>query len=107
MPGWGRCVEVASNDDIDSVHRLVTAPGRDRRAVVFCWQTKSKRRALVDALEATGLVLRPFDDTDRAASSFHPSFREFLLMVPGLPYILVMRLRGRKTQMYEVTRRGS
>jgi hypothetical protein len=100
---WGRCVTVTSVDDIDSVHRLIAAPGRDRRAVVFEWQTNAQRRTLVHALEAAGLGLRPFDAADRAVSSFRPTHVERLLMVPGLPYVLFMRLRGRTTRMYEVT----
>jgi hypothetical protein len=102
---WGRCVNVTSADDIDDVHRLIAAPGSDRRAVVFEWQTNTQRTTLIDALEASGLALRPFDDTDRAISSFRPTGVERLLTIPGLPYVLIMRLRGRTTRMYEVTKR--
>jgi hypothetical protein len=102
---WGRCVNVTSADDIDAVHRLIAAPGSDRRAVVFERQTNTQRTTLIDALEAPGLALRPFDDTDLAKSSFRPTGVERLLIVPGLPYLLIMRLRGRTTRMYEVTRR--
>ena len=41
---WGRCVSVTSADDIDAVHRLIAAPGSDRRAAVFEWQTNTRRR---------------------------------------------------------------
>jgi hypothetical protein len=101
---WGRCVKVDSVDDIDAVYRLMAAPGSDRRAVVFEWQTRTRRETLIDALEAARLALRPFDDTDNAVSSFRLTGTEWLLMVPGLPYVLIMRLRGRTTRMYEVTR---
>lgn len=101
---WGRCVTVASADDIDSVHRLVAAPGSDRRAVVFEWQTTTQRKTLVQAFEAAGLTLRPFDAEDLAVSSFRPTGIERLLIIPGLSHVLVMRLRGRTTRMYEVTR---
>ena len=100
---WGRCVKVASVDDIQTVHRLMAASGSDRRAVLFGWQTATRRQTLIDALEDAGLTLRPFDDTDNAVSSFRPTGTEWLLMVPGLPYVLLMRLRGRTTRMYEVT----
>lgn len=110
---WGRCVNVTSVDDIDAVRRLVTARGRDRRAVVFEWLTNTQRQALVDALQAAGFALRPFDETDRAMVSSRPTGIERLLMVPALPYVLVMRLldvlvmrlRGRTTRMYEVSQR--
>ena len=101
---WGRCTKVDSVDDIDTVHRLLAVPGSDRRAVIFEWQTTTRRQTLIDALKASGLTLRPFDDTDNAVSSFRPTGTEWLLMIPGLPYVLIMRLRGRTTRMYEVTR---
>jgi hypothetical protein len=100
---WGRCVKIASVDDIGAVRLLVDAPGSDRRAVVFEWQTNTERQALIDELGAEGLALRSFDDADRAASSFRLAGIERLLMLPGLPYVLIMRLRGRMTGMYEVT----
>lgn len=100
---WGRCIKVDSVDDIDTVHRLLAAPGSDRRAVIFEWQTTTHRQTLIDALEAAGLALRPFDDTDHTVSSWRPTSTEWLLMLPGLPYVLIMRLRGRTTRMYEVT----
>lgn len=101
---WGRCVKVASADDIDDVHRLVAAPGDDRRAVFFEWLTKAQRHMLIDAIEATGLDLRPFDDSDRAASTVRVSGTERTLMAAALPYVLMMRVRRRTSQMYEVTR---
>jgi hypothetical protein len=104
VPNWGRCVKVDSVDDVDAVHRLIAASGSDRRAVIFEWQTTTRRQTLIDALETAGLELRPFDDIDHAASSFRPTGTEWLLMVPGLPYVVIMRLRGRTTRMYEVTR---
>ena len=101
---WGRCVKVESPDDIDAVHRLVDAPGDDRRAVVFEWLNRSRREALIAAIQATGLALRPFDDSDMAvAVAGRPSGAGRLLAVPGLPYLIFMRVRGRSTQMYEVT----
>lgn len=99
---WGRCVKIASVDDIGAVRLLVDAPGSDRRAVVFEWQTNTERQALIDELGAAGFALRPFDDADRGASSFRLAGIERLLMLPGLPYVLVMRLRGRSTRMYEI-----
>ncbi len=101
---WGRCVRVDSVDDIKTVHRLLAAPGSDRRAVSFEWQTTTRRQTLIEALEAAGLTLRPFDDTDKAVSSFRPTGTELLRMIPGLPYVLIMRLRGRTIRMYEVTK---
>jgi hypothetical protein len=100
---WGRCVKVESADDIKTVHRLMAASGSDRCAVVFEWQTATRRQTLIGALEDTGLTLRPFDDTDNAVSSFRPTGTEWLLMLPGLPHVLIMRIRGRTTRMYEVT----
>ena len=101
---WGRCVKVDSVDDISAVHRLVAAPGGDRRAVVFEWLNKVQRQTLIDAIQATGLGLRPFDDHDRHTTTFRLSGFERLLIIPGLPHLLMMRLRGRTTQMYEVTK---
>lgn len=101
---WGRCAKVDSVDDVDTVHRLVAVPGSDRRAVIFEWQTTTRRQTLINALEADGLALRLFDGTDHAVSSFRPTITERLLMLPGLPYVLIMRLRGRTTRMYEVTK---
>jgi hypothetical protein len=103
IPNWGRCVPVASAADVDAVHRLVAASGNDRRAVVFEWQTHAGRQTLIDELEAAGFTLRAFDDTDRSVSSLRPTGMERLLMLPGLAYVLAMRMRGRTTEMYEVT----
>lgn len=101
---WGRCVKVESPDDIDAVHRLVAAPGNDRRAVVFKWLNRGQRETLIAAIQATGLALRPFDDSDMAvAVAQRRSGTGRLLAVPGLPYLIFMRVRGRSTQMYEVT----
>jgi hypothetical protein len=66
--------------------------------------TNVQRQTLIDAIEATGLSLRPFDDADKAAATVRPSGFERLLIVPGLPYVLMMRVRGRTTQMYEVSK---
>lgn len=105
---WGRSVTVASLDDIHTVQRLVITPGGDRRAVIFERLTNSDRQTLIDAISATGLVLRPFDDDDKAVASDRLTWTERLVVLGVLvlssPYLLIMRVRGRTTRIYEVTR---
>ncbi len=112
LPGWGRGVCIRSSDDVDAVLRLIDTPGTFRRAVILENLSTPERRRFLRAIEGLGVDLSEFTDSDkRAMASRGLGVRERMAVwgsiVLAAPFLLARRLRGRRTEVFEITSRSS
>ncbi|HEX4983411.1 MAG TPA: hypothetical protein VFV63_17025 [Ilumatobacteraceae bacterium] len=107
ITGWGRGVEVRSEEDLNAFRRLIAEPGADRRAVIFNWMPRSQRRSMVERIHAMGIELRLFDASDKKLAQVETSTTGKLQIVGvlllTLPVRVAMRLSGRKSELFEAT----
>jgi hypothetical protein len=77
--------------------------------VVFERLTGRQRHSLIRQLEANGISLRPFDDSDKRRARVRDAalpgkLRTIAALLLASPYLLIMRARGRTTEMYAARR---